>query len=124
LAGFVLECVYLPRFAPQMSLTAYHARYFDHDLIKRSSSASIDSLTAALADAQLDLNPHQVEAALFAFWYVAAPTLAAKLIHQHSLKTLQKRHQPKMKRLLPCENGVEARQDALVPDIEARIARR
>jgi superfamily II DNA or RNA helicase len=50
-----------------MSLTAYHARYFAYELTKRSSSASIDSLTAALADAQVDLNPHQVEAALFAF---------------------------------------------------------
>ncbi|MBS1813878.1 MAG: DEAD/DEAH box helicase family protein [Acidobacteria bacterium] len=50
-----------------MSLTAYHARYFAHELTKRSSSATIDSLTSALADAQVDLNPHQVEAALFAF---------------------------------------------------------
>jgi hypothetical protein len=44
-----------------MSQTPYHARYFAHELTKRSSSASIDSLTAALAD----LNPHQVEAAMF-----------------------------------------------------------
>ncbi len=50
-----------------MKLTPYHARYFAHELTKRSSSASIDSLTSALADAQVDLNPHQVEAALFAF---------------------------------------------------------
>ena len=50
-----------------MNLTSYHARYFAHELTKRSSSASIDSLTSALADAQVDLNPHQVEAALFAF---------------------------------------------------------
>jgi superfamily II DNA or RNA helicase len=50
-----------------MSLTSYHARYFANELTKRSSSASIDSLTSALADAQVDLNPHQVEAALFAF---------------------------------------------------------
>ncbi len=50
-----------------MSLTTYHARYFAHELTKRSSSASIDSLMSALADAQVDLNPHQVEAALFAF---------------------------------------------------------
>ncbi len=50
-----------------MRLTPYHARYFAHELTKRSSSASIDSLTSALADAQVDLNPHQVEAALFAF---------------------------------------------------------
>lgn len=51
----------------RMSLTAYHARYFAHELTKRSSSVSIDSITSALADAQVDLNPHQVEAALFAF---------------------------------------------------------
>lgn len=50
-----------------MNLTAYHARYFAHELTKRASSASIDSLTSALSDAQVDLNPHQVEAALFAF---------------------------------------------------------
>ena len=50
-----------------MELTPFHARYFAHELTKRSSSASVDSLTSALADAQVDLNPHQVEAALFAF---------------------------------------------------------
>jgi hypothetical protein len=61
------KCVILLRFGSQMSLTAYHARYFAHELTKRSTSASIDSLTSALADAQVDLNPHQVEAALFAF---------------------------------------------------------
>src|ERR1035437_7509293 len=62
-----LASVILRRFARQMSLTPYHARYFAHELTKRSSSASIDSLMSALADAQVDLNPHQVEAALFAF---------------------------------------------------------
>jgi superfamily II DNA or RNA helicase len=50
-----------------MTYTPWHARYFAHELTRRSSSASIDSLTSALADAQVDLNPHQVEAALFAF---------------------------------------------------------
>jgi SNF2 family DNA or RNA helicase len=50
-----------------MELTPYHARYFAYELTKRASSASVDSLTSALADAQVDLNPHQVEAALFAF---------------------------------------------------------
>jgi len=50
-----------------MRLTPYHARYFAEELTKRSSSESIDSLTSALADAQVELNPHQIEAALFAF---------------------------------------------------------
>jgi superfamily II DNA/RNA helicase len=50
-----------------MKLTPYHAQYFAYELTKRSPSASIESLASALADAQVDLNPHQVEAALFAF---------------------------------------------------------
>jgi ERCC4-related helicase len=50
-----------------MNLTHYHARYFAHELTKRSSSDNVDKLASALSDAQVDLNPHQIEAALFAF---------------------------------------------------------
>src|SRR5437660_10757133 len=48
-------------------LTDYHAKYFAHELTKRCASDSIEKLAGALVDAQVDLNPHQVEAALFAF---------------------------------------------------------
>jgi superfamily II DNA or RNA helicase len=48
-------------------LTDFHARYFAHDLTRRFASDSVEKLATALADAQVDLNPHQVEAALFAF---------------------------------------------------------
>lgn len=48
-------------------LTPYHAKYFAHELTRRTASDSIDKLAGALSDAQVDLNPHQVEAALFAF---------------------------------------------------------
>lgn len=50
-----------------MDLTPYHAKYFAYELTKRSSSDSMQKLASALVDAQVDLNPHQVEAALFAF---------------------------------------------------------
>lgn len=50
-----------------MNLTDYHAKYFAHELTKRCPSDSVEKLAAVLADAQVDLNPHQVEAALFAF---------------------------------------------------------
>ncbi|HRF14037.1 MAG TPA: SNF2-related protein [Bacteroidia bacterium] len=50
-----------------MQLTPYHAKYFAYELTKRYSSNSLQKFTASLADAQVDLNPHQVEAALFAF---------------------------------------------------------
>ena len=50
-----------------MNLTAYHAKYFAHELTKRCPSDSVQKLAASLADAQVDLNPHQIDAALFAF---------------------------------------------------------
>ncbi|MEX2492359.1 MAG: SNF2-related protein [Nitrospirales bacterium] len=48
-------------------ITSYHAKYFSYELSKRCASDSIEKLAVALSDAQVDLNPHQVEAALFAF---------------------------------------------------------
>jgi SNF2 family DNA or RNA helicase len=50
-----------------MHLTDYHAKYLAFELTKRSPSDSIEKLASVLADAQVDLNPHLVEAALFAF---------------------------------------------------------
>ncbi len=50
-----------------MELTDYHAKYLAHELTKRCASDSVEKLASVLADAQVDLNPHQVEAALFAF---------------------------------------------------------
>src|SRR5207248_4397527 len=47
--------------------TAYHAKYFAYELTKRCASNSMEKLAASLADAQVDLTPHQIEAALFAF---------------------------------------------------------
>ena len=48
-----------------MSLTPHHAKYFAHDLTRRATSG-MDRLSMALFDAAVDLNPHQIEAALFA----------------------------------------------------------
>jgi SNF2 family DNA or RNA helicase len=47
--------------------TAYHAKLFAHELLRRHSAADSEKLAGALLDAQVDLNPHQVEASLFAF---------------------------------------------------------
>lgn len=50
-----------------MTITDYHAKYLAYELTKRCSSDSMDKLAIAVAGAQVDLNPHQVDAALFAF---------------------------------------------------------
>ena len=48
-------------------LTDYHAKLYAQELLRRCPSDSVEKFTAALIDSQVDLNPHQVEAALFAF---------------------------------------------------------
>ncbi len=49
-----------------MAITPYHAKLFAHDLTRRSADDDTGRLSSALSDAQVDLNPHQIEAALFA----------------------------------------------------------
>lgn len=46
------------------SITAYHAKYMAYELTRKYSSSNVAKLTASIQDAQVDLNPHQVEAAL------------------------------------------------------------
>ena len=50
-----------------MPLTDYHAKYFACELTRRFPPDSAEKLAGAVAGAQVDLNPHQVHAALFAF---------------------------------------------------------
>src|SRR2546425_1028424 len=50
-----------------MELTDYHAKYLAYELTKRCASDNVEILAPVLADAQVDLTPHQVDAALFAF---------------------------------------------------------
>ena len=49
-----------------MNFTEYHARYFAHDLTMRKPAGDADRLSASLFNATVDLNPHQIDAALFA----------------------------------------------------------
>ena len=48
-------------------ITDYQAKYIANYLTRRLPANDINKLTASLQDAQVDLTPHQVEAALFAF---------------------------------------------------------
>lgn len=48
-------------------ITAYHSKYFASLLTLQNSSNSVNRLSQSMFNAQIDLNPHQVEAALFAF---------------------------------------------------------
>jgi superfamily II DNA/RNA helicase len=48
-------------------ITSYQAKYYAYELLKKANSDSTEKFGITLMDAQVELNPHQVEAALFAF---------------------------------------------------------
>ena len=45
--------------------TEYHSQYWAHALTLRGSGGNIESLSRSIANARVDLNPHQIDAALF-----------------------------------------------------------
>ena len=50
----------------QQQLTRYQSQYYAWLLTRRAAGDTVDALASTLVDSQVDLNPHQVEAALFA----------------------------------------------------------
>jgi len=48
-------------------ITPYHAKYYAYELTKRCSADKLEKLSQSFFNATIDLNPHQVDAALFAF---------------------------------------------------------
>jgi adenine-specific DNA-methyltransferase len=59
------NCKKINEYRPVIS--DYHAKYYAHELTRRCPPDSAEKLAGAVASAQVDLNPHQVDAALFAF---------------------------------------------------------
>lgn len=57
-------------------LTDHQAKYFAHELTKRCASDNAEKLAGVVASAQVDLNPHQIDAALFAFLKSARPVVS------------------------------------------------
>lgn len=49
-----------------MHLTPHQAKYIAHDLTLQHAGGGLDRLSQALFNASVDLNPHQIEAAVFA----------------------------------------------------------
>lgn len=47
-------------------MTDFHAKFYAHNLTRQRAPNELDRLSMALFDANVDLNPHQIEAALFA----------------------------------------------------------
>lgn len=61
--------IFLEIRAKRMS-TPHHVKLFGHELTRRAPLNSVEKLATVLSDAPVDLNPHQIEAALFAFRFL------------------------------------------------------
>lgn len=48
-------------------ITDYHAKYYAHALTRRSASDNLEKLGQTLLNVTVDLNPNQIDAAMFAF---------------------------------------------------------
>ena len=46
-------------------INQYQAKYYAYELSKKAASDSLEKFGTTLMDAKVELNPHQVEAALF-----------------------------------------------------------
>ncbi len=49
-----------------MTYSPHPLAYLAHQLTRRAASHAMDRMAGALLDARVDLNPHQIDAALFA----------------------------------------------------------
>jgi superfamily II DNA or RNA helicase len=47
-------------------ITNHHAKYYAHELTRQAPGNDVERISTSLFDASVDLNPHQIEAALFA----------------------------------------------------------
>jgi ERCC4-related helicase len=50
-----------------IAISDFHAKLYAHELLRHCPTTSVERFTAALLNSQVDLNPHQIDATLFAF---------------------------------------------------------
>lgn len=65
--GFVASHYRMAVMPSQVGTTDYHAKFYANQLSRRLNGDSPDKLATSLMDSSVDLNPHQIDAALFAF---------------------------------------------------------
>ena len=71
-------------------ITRHQAKYFATELNRKHSVSDSGKIASALVDAQVDLNPHQVDAALFAF---KSPLSKGAILAFQSTQTMGSRNE-------------------------------
>lgn len=132
-------------------ITDFHAKCFAYELTKRCASDSVEKLASVLADAQVDLNPHQVEAGLLLAQEWAddrhasrkaelteldealkeakklarfAPTLPETLERQRAARTLEGKREEAWRAYDEARREIERQKDALLDEISRRLEQR
>jgi hypothetical protein len=97
-------------------LTAYHAKYFAYELTRCHDADGVDRLSQSLFDASVDLNPHQIDAALFA---LRNPIQQGVLLADEV--GLERRQRRQRQDIFAVEDEIIERRDQLIDQLEKRI---
>lgn len=103
-----------------MTYSPYPLVYLAHQLTRRAASHATDRMAGALLDARVDLNPRQIDTALFATSKGAA-TLADKLQVQKKQHDLEGRRDKKRRELFNRQDEIQARRDQLIDELESQL---
>lgn len=97
--------------------------YFARQLTRRAAADSMDRMASALLDAQVDLNPHQIDAALFATSNPLSKggTLAEKLETQKVNRDLENQRDRKRRELFQRQDEIQSKRDNLIDELEKQL---
>jgi septal ring factor EnvC (AmiA/AmiB activator) len=129
--------------------TAYHAKYYAQELVRHHASNGVGRLSQSLFDASVDLNPHQIDAALFALRNPLqegvlladeevlkntkariaqlrcdahkAVTLQEQDSIQRELSELERKHRKQRQEIFDVEDEIIAKRDELVEILQHRM---
>jgi len=77
-----------------LQLTPHQAKYIAHDLTLQHAGGGLDRLSQALFNASVDLNPHQIEAAVFA---LRSPLSKGVLLASHQPEDVPRKSRQRSK---------------------------
>lgn len=100
--------------------TQYHAKYLAYELTKRLPAEKAEKLSQSLANATVDLNPHQVETALFKFRSPLSRPETKIALQKHAGE-LERQRNAKRKNLFEAQDRIAADKDKLLDEVAAKL---
>ena len=112
--------------------TPFHSKYWANKLTLRAAAGSIESLSRSIAGARVDLNPHQVDAALFALrsplarGVILADEVGLGKTIEAGIVIAQRWAERNRKRreLFDAQDAIDTQRDELIKRIEGQLCQR